>query len=115
MWTAFGPVPIADGPVVVVEGSHRFADLVEATRAEDHFSFARSRGARLLSADFGPGDIVMFGMFTWHGALDNHSACGCRRMSASNPSASPRTRAIAAPTQAARRAPATANSTAPSH
>ena len=95
VWTALGPVPIGDGPLVVVEGSHRFADLVEATRgfdvardsgrtatrAENHVAFARSRGARLLSADFGPGDIVIFGMFTWHGALDNHSACGRVRLS----------------------------------
>ena len=95
VWTAFGPVPISDGPLVVVEGSHRFADLVEGTRgfdvardsareaarAEDHVSFAHARGARLLSADFGPGDIVIFGMFTWHGALDNHSARGRVRLS----------------------------------
>lgn len=95
MWTAFGPVPISDGPPVMFEGSHRFADLVEATRgfdvardsacraarAEDHASFARARGARLLSADFGPGQIVIFSMFTWHGVLDYHSARGRVRLS----------------------------------
>jgi hypothetical protein len=65
VWTAFGPVPISDGPLAVVEGSHRFADLVEATRgfgvardsahkagpAEDQVSFAHARGRVRLSTD----------------------------------------------------------------
>ena len=95
VWTALGPVPLSDGPIVVVEGSHRFDDLVaetrgfdvardpdrRATRPENHVAFARSRGARLLSADFGPGDMLVFGMFTWHGALDNRSPAGRIRIS----------------------------------
>ena len=95
VWTALGEVPLCDGPVVVVEGSHRFDDLVEAargfdvardtdrraTRPENHIAFARARGSRLLSADFGAGDILVFGMFTWHGALDNHSPIGRIRLS----------------------------------
>lgn len=95
VWTALGPVPLCDGPVVVVEGSHRFDDLVaetrgfdvardddrRATRPESHIAFAHARGARLLSADFGPGDMLVFGMFTWHGALDNHSLIGRIRLS----------------------------------
>ncbi len=95
VWTALGEVPLSDGPVVVVEGSHRFEDLVEATRGfdvardtdrsatrpESHIAFAGARGTRLLSADFGAGDILVFGMFTWHGALDNHSPTGRIRLS----------------------------------
>lgn len=95
VWTALGDVPLHDGPVVVIEGSHRFQDLIEATRGfdvarnterkatrqENHIAFARSRGARLLSADFGPGDMLVFGMFTWHGTLDNQSPDGRIRLS----------------------------------
>ena len=95
VWTALGPVPLRDGPVAVIEGSHRFRDLADATRGfdvaqqtdrhatrpENHVAFARSRGARLLSADFGPGDMLVFGMFTWHGSLDNHSPIRRMRLS----------------------------------
>lgn len=95
VWTALGLVPLSDGPVTVIEGSHRFQDLVEATRGfdvacdtsrnatrpENHIGFARARNTRLLSADFGPGDMLIFGMFTWHGTLDNHSPLGSLRLS----------------------------------
>lgn len=95
VWTALGPVPLHEGPVTVIEGSHRFDDLADATRGfdvasdtdrqatrpENHVAFARSRNTRLLSADFGPGDMLIFGMFTWHGSLDNHSPIGRMRLS----------------------------------
>ncbi|MCK6449700.1 MAG: phytanoyl-CoA dioxygenase family protein [Alphaproteobacteria bacterium] len=95
VWIPIGDVPVTDGPVVVVEGSHRFADLVEATRGFDvvrdaprradlgihPIDFARQRGTRLLTADFRAGDLALFGMFTIHGALDNHSPIGRVRLS----------------------------------
>ena len=95
VWTALGPVPLSDGPVTVIEGSHRFQDLIQATRGfdvacdtsrkstrpENHIGFARARNTRLLSAEFGPGDMLIFGMFTWHGTLDNHSPLGRLRLS----------------------------------
>ncbi len=95
VWTALGPVPLTDGPAAIVEGSHRSRDLIDATRGfdvalhanrratrtETLVSFARSRGARLLSADFGPGDLLVFGLFTWHGSLDNQSPLGRLRLS----------------------------------
>ncbi len=95
VWTALGDVPLCDGPVAVIEGSHRFEDLATATRGfdvardrgrratrpESHIAFARARGARLLSADFGAGDILVFGMLTWHGSLDNCSAANRIRLS----------------------------------
>ncbi len=95
VWTALGAVPRTEGPLTIIEGSHRFADLVEATRGfhvaretsrnatrpESHIAFARSRKSRLLSADFEPGDMVIFGMFTWHGTLDNCSQTGRMRLS----------------------------------
>jgi len=87
-WVPLGDVPVADGPLAVVEGSHRFADLTESFRghdvdrdpsrpghvAESTSAFLAARGARLLTADFRAGDICLFGMFTLHGSVDNASA-----------------------------------------
>ncbi|MBL8671914.1 MAG: phytanoyl-CoA dioxygenase family protein [Alphaproteobacteria bacterium] len=95
-WVPLGDVPIAAGPIVVVEGSHRFADLAEAYRghdvdrdpsrpgslAVDALSLAAQRGCRLLSADFRAGDVLAFGMFTLHGSLDNAMSGDRIRLSA---------------------------------
>jgi ectoine hydroxylase-related dioxygenase (phytanoyl-CoA dioxygenase family) len=94
-WTPLGEIPICDGPLAIVEGSHRFDDLIGPLRtaalaadpnafgaaqsaayqatATDTIGFARSRRSRLLTAHFQPGDVVIFGGFTMHGSLDNHS------------------------------------------
>jgi ectoine hydroxylase-related dioxygenase (phytanoyl-CoA dioxygenase family) len=94
-WIPFGDVPVSEGPLAIVEGSHRFDDLHRALRgfdlvydtsrraqvAADFTAFAESRGCRLLSADFRAGDVCVFGMFTLHGALDNRSSLGRVRVS----------------------------------
>ncbi len=90
-WIPLGEIPVCDGPLVVIEHSHRFADLIEPIRAAqlgnfaaaqeaayqasstDTLAFARSRQTRLLTAHFQPGDVIIFGGFTMHGSLDNHS------------------------------------------
>jgi len=85
VWLPIGATPIERGPIVVVEGSHRFKDMIDtlngfdvvktdrkATVSLDQVAFARSRGARLLTADFQPGDLALFGMYTLHGSLDHH-------------------------------------------
>ena len=85
VWLPIGATPIERGPIVVVEGSHRFTDMIDsldgfdvmksdrkATVSQDHAAFARSRGARLLTADFEAGDLALFGMYTLHGSLDHH-------------------------------------------
>ncbi len=90
-WIPLGEIPVSDGPLVVVEHSHRFADLIEPLRAaqlgsfaaaqdaayqssaSDTLEFARSRQTRLLTAHFQPGDVIIFSGFTMHGSLDNHS------------------------------------------
>ena len=46
-----------------------------------HDAFAEERGSRLLTADFGPGDCLVFGMFTFHGAFDNLSPINRARLS----------------------------------
>ena len=95
VWLPLGDVPVEQGPLVVVEGSHRFDDLIEPMRGfdvvkdtgrkadlgADAICFAQSRGARLLTADFRAGDIAVFGMYTVHGSLDHHDASGQVRVS----------------------------------
>lgn len=95
VWTPIGDVPVTRGPVVVVEGSHHFRDLIDpmlgfdvardthrkAALGVDAIAFARERGARLLTADFRAGDLVLFGMYTAHGSLDHHDASGTVRVS----------------------------------
>jgi ectoine hydroxylase-related dioxygenase (phytanoyl-CoA dioxygenase family) len=94
-WIPLGDVPTGEGPLVVVEGSNRFDDLIQefadldfakdpnrrADLEEDFTTFARSRGTRLLTTNFRPGDILVFGMSTLHGTLDNMSAAGRVRLS----------------------------------
>jgi ectoine hydroxylase-related dioxygenase (phytanoyl-CoA dioxygenase family) len=90
-----GPVPVSDGPVVVVENSHHLRDLIDpmigfdisrdntrkADFGSDAISFAEERRTRLLTRNFEPGDIALFGMYTAHGSLDNHSPIGRVRLS----------------------------------
>lgn len=94
-WLALGPVPVERGPLFVVEGSHRWPDVRAAVEGydvgrdtdrqnaiEDHpADYAEARGTRLLTADFAPGDIVVFGMFLLHGAFDHHAADNGIRLS----------------------------------
>lgn len=95
VWMPIGDVPVEDGPVVVVEGSNKYRDLIDpmigfdiskdntrkADFGADAISFATSRGTRLLTQNFQAGDIAMFGMYTAHGSLDNHSPINRVRLS----------------------------------
>ena len=81
VWLALGEVTVEQGPLVVVEGSNRFSDLIERASSIDYNStsspkvmvdphpveLARQRETRLLTADFRPGDLAVFGMHTLHG------------------------------------------------
>jgi hypothetical protein len=95
VWTSVGDTPVARGPLMVVENSHRFSDLVEsvvgfdvvrdtsrkAAFAENAIDFARSRNTRLLTANFAAGDVILFGMYMLHGSLDHHDDSGTVRVS----------------------------------
>lgn len=95
VWTPIGDVPVSDGPLVVVEGSHRYRDLIDpmighdisanperrAAFGTDAIDFAASRGTRLLTADFAIGDVIVFGMYLAHGSLDNRSPIDRVRLS----------------------------------
>lgn len=102
-WIPFGDTPLEDGPLMIIEGSNRFGDLIDPIREHDYegnyadaviqkaayekpnetdiLSFAQSRGTRLLSASFRAGDLLVFGGFTLHGSLDNRSPVGRVRLS----------------------------------
>jgi len=113
-WIPFGDIPLEDGPLLIVEGSNRFDDLIgplrehdyesnhadeviqraayEKPNATDAVSFARARGVRLLSTDFRASDLLVFAGFTLHGSLDNCSlidrvrlSCDVRYQPASDP------------------------------
>ena len=94
-WIPLGDVTVADGPLAVIEGSHRFEDLIASYRGHDvdrdpsrpghvtesALTFLKERNARLLTADFRAGDLCVFGMFTLHGSVDNASPEGRVRLS----------------------------------
>jgi len=102
-WIPFGDVPISDGPLVIVGSSPSFSDLIDPLREldfsadrsqetvqaaayekqnEQHpIDLARARSTRLLTTDFRAGDVVLFGMFTLHGSLDNASPINRVRLS----------------------------------
>jgi ectoine hydroxylase-related dioxygenase (phytanoyl-CoA dioxygenase family) len=93
-WVPLGDVPLRSGPLVIVEGSNRFADLIGRYRGvdvdrdglpgsfpDDAIAFAQGRGARLLTTDFEAGDLMLFDMFTLHGSCDNRTGKGEVRLS----------------------------------
>lgn len=94
-WIPLGDVPVTDGPIYVVEGSNRFEDLLGEVGQQDAIAdrsrkyayeshpadFAAARGARILTADFRAGDVLLFSMRTAHGSLDNCSPIGRARLS----------------------------------
>ena len=95
VWLPIGDVPVDEGPLMVVEGSHRYRDLIDAmigfdvsrdssrkaAFSQDAVTFARERGTRLLTRNFEAGDIAVFGMYTAHGSLENHSPINRVRLS----------------------------------
>lgn len=95
VWLPIGDVPVSDGPLVIVEGSNRFRDLIDpmigfdisrdntrkADLGSDAITFSEQRGTRLLTRNFEAGDIALFGMYTAHGSLDNHTAINRVRLS----------------------------------
>jgi hypothetical protein len=94
-WTAIGDIPTTEGPLFVLENSHRFDDLIEPVQQIDYNSkdspqvqmigdaveLARRRGSRLLTVNFEPGDVILFGMTTMHGSFDNCSPINRTRLS----------------------------------
>ena len=98
-WTPLGAVPLSDGPLLVLENSHRLEELkrtygaldVDRDRENNPYGggwFSRNPaevqrrfGGRWLTAEFQPGDVLVFTMFTLHCSLDNASPVGRIRLS----------------------------------
>ena len=95
VWTPLGDIPVCDGPLLVVENSHHFTDLLSEAQGVDYHSndtplvqlledpseLARKRKSRLLTADFQAGDVILFSMNVLHGSLDNRSTANRTRLS----------------------------------
>ena len=95
VWTPLGAVAHDEGPLYMVEGSHRWTEL--RARFEGHdvdrdpsrpghlpehpVDLAGAHGVRLLTTAFRAGDCMVFGMFTAHAAFDNRSESGRVRVS----------------------------------
>lgn len=94
-WIPIGDVPLSDGPLVVLEGSHRLAELQGTYGAldvdrdgvwdkkehpyaggwltKDVREVQARFGGRWLTTEFRAGDLLLFGMFTLHCSIDNRS------------------------------------------
>lgn len=97
-WTPMGSVPLVEGPLAILEGSHRIEELqntygaIDVDRDKDHgyiggwltkdvTSVQKRYGGRWLTTEFEPGDILVFGMFLLHCSLDNKSPINRIRLS----------------------------------
>ena len=102
-WIPIGDIPVEDGPLVIVEHSNRFSDLIDQFLAVDYttdrsndvvqqaayggasdtdpLQLVSDRDTRLLTADFRSGDLLLINMFTLHGSLDNVSPLNRVRLS----------------------------------
>jgi len=91
-WLPIGDVPLSDGPLAILEGSHKIkeslSDYANFDVDQDHHkakeylggwltkdapAVQASFGRRWLTTDFKAGDLLLFGMFTLHCSLDNQS------------------------------------------
>lgn len=92
-WIPLGDVPISNGPIMVLEGSHLSETLRtsylnrDADRdklgwlSDDPRALRRQLGGRWLSTDFHAGDVLVFGPDLVHASLDNNSPQGRCRLS----------------------------------
>ncbi len=92
-WIPLGRVDRHEGALIILEDSHRseklHAGYLRADADRDGLTWLdddpkvvqREYGARWLTIDFEPGDVLCFRMDTLHGALDNRSETGRCRLS----------------------------------
>jgi ectoine hydroxylase-related dioxygenase (phytanoyl-CoA dioxygenase family) len=85
-WTPIGDVPYELGPLALLVGSHRFErvketygrmdvdrDHVTGSFSNDPIELVDTFGGQWRTAEFRAGDVLIFGMFTMHGSLNNTS------------------------------------------
>lgn len=92
-WIPLGRVDRHEGALILLENSHRNEELhvgyLRADADRDGLTWLDASpttvqeryGDRWLTTDFQPGDVLMFGMHTLHGAIDNTSPTGRCRLS----------------------------------
>ena len=86
-WLVFTDITMDKGPLFIIEGSHKFSDIktkykgfdvdihkhMKATIDTDPITFAQQRNSKILTAQFRPGDALIFGMYTVHGTFENYA------------------------------------------
>ena len=86
-WLVFTEVTLDRGPLFIIEGSHNFREIHEKYNGFDvdihknkkatidihPVEFAKKRNTKILTAEFKPGDAIIFGMYTVHGTFENHA------------------------------------------
>ena len=83
-WTPLGDVPLAEGPLAVLVGSHRFEriretygrmdvdrDRIEGWFSEDPVELVDHFGGEWRTTEFRAGDVLIFSMFTMHASVTN--------------------------------------------
>ncbi|MFW5697357.1 MAG: phytanoyl-CoA dioxygenase family protein [Fimbriimonadaceae bacterium] len=101
LWSPLVPIEPEIGGLIVLENSHRWREMIDTYGQvdvdavcenkpgvaqwqdqglagfgglpDDPNDLAARLGSRWLTAEFEPGDALLFGMFTLHGSSDNHS------------------------------------------
>jgi ectoine hydroxylase-related dioxygenase (phytanoyl-CoA dioxygenase family) len=103
VWTPLGDVPLDLGPLALLVGSHRFErvrqtygqmdvdrDHVTGWFSSDPVELVDDFGGQWQTGEFQAGDVLIFGMFTMHGSLNNRSnryrlSCDTRYQRADEP------------------------------
>ena len=103
MWSALGDVTLDMGPLAFCPGSHKIQKLKETygaadahqdlkggTFSDDPHDVMDTLGLRWASTPFNAGDVVIFGMYFMHAAIQNASnrfrlSCDTRYQLASEP------------------------------
>ncbi|MGI9643751.1 MAG: phytanoyl-CoA dioxygenase family protein [Ilumatobacteraceae bacterium] len=92
-WIPLGHIEPHEGALMVLEGSHRSAELADGYLTkdadqdgltwldDDPAAVQAQYGRRWLTTTFEPGDVLLFGMSVLHGAFDNESQSGRCRLS----------------------------------
>lgn len=102
-WIPMGDVPLTDGPLALLEGSHRIEEIQRTYGAYDVdrdglwnkeapqyksgwlgknvTKIQTELGGRWLTTEFKAGDLLAFGMFQLHCSLDNKSPVNRIRLS----------------------------------
>lgn len=103
VWTPIGDVPLELGPLAILAGSHRFEriretygkmdvdrDHVAGWFTSDPVEMVDRYGGQWQTTEFRTGDVLIFGMFTMHGSLNNQTrryrlSCDTRYQRAGDP------------------------------